>query len=307
LSVIGFLLSVGRRRARRRPTGPSLLVVLLLLLVARPVAGQGEGRRAGLVVVHGDGRVVTRCVGFSEEQISGMVLLQRSGLAVAAATGPMGSTVCALNGEGCAATDCWCECKGTPCTYWTYFLQGPDGGWAYGNIGAAMRQVGNGDLDGWVWGDGATMPPAVSFETVCGGEAESPAPRPTLTMPPTLTPELSLTPSPSERATPSSTRQPVAGVEGGEVEGPEITPTSTPSQAAEVVVATVTRTPLSPTATSTAVVDQSEEPVAEEAVPPEVSLPSDEDLTPGREPTGYLGFLAILGVIGGAFALLRRK
>ena len=109
--------------------GAKLALPLLLLFVVlhTPARAQEGGNQAGLVVVHGDGRVVTRCVRFDEPQISGLTLLQRSGLTFAAEAGPMGATVCSLNGEGCPTSDCWCECHGTPCAYWIYFQGNPDG------------------------------------------------------------------------------------------------------------------------------------------------------------------------------------
>ncbi len=91
--------------------------LLLLLALALPAQAQEETpHRAGLVVRHGDGRVVTRCVTFSEESISGVELLRRSGLAATfAAYGGLGYGVCVIDGQGCDSGDCFCQCRGATC------------------------------------------------------------------------------------------------------------------------------------------------------------------------------------------------
>ncbi|MBN2392606.1 MAG: hypothetical protein JXR84_17885 [Anaerolineae bacterium] len=215
-----------------------LFLALLLALLPQPVLAQEGGQnRAGLIVVHGDGRVLTRCVTFTEERISGVTLLQRSGLAVDANTGPMGSAVCTINREGCPVNDCFCQCKSNPCTYWNYFHRNTDDSWAYSGMGAATWTVGNGDIDGWVWGDGSTPPPALALDTICSMEAtpsedalisaatatslppETPIPTPTLPSPtpsPSATSTSPLasptTPSATSTATASSTPIPTTDV-----------------------------------------------------------------------------------------------
>ncbi len=88
------------------------LALWLALLTAVPATAQDlPPHRAGLVVVHGDGRVLTRCVAFAEETISGADLLRRSGLVVVLSPyGGLGYGVCAIDGEGCAnGEDCFCQ------------------------------------------------------------------------------------------------------------------------------------------------------------------------------------------------------
>jgi len=161
--------------------------------LAAPVhAQQPDPHQAGLVVVHGDGSVASACVAFSEESISGAELLRRSGVEVTLGDyGGLGYGVCAIGDEGCpAGRDCFCQCRGRPCAYWVYSHRQPDGSWAVSGIGASTWQVRDGDVDGWVWGDGSTAPPAVALEQVCPGGAAQPAgatavPEP---LPPTVTP-----------------------------------------------------------------------------------------------------------------------
>ena len=56
-----------------------MLLCLWVVFRAQPAQAQ-TGNQAALVVVHGDGSLVTRCVEFNEPQINGYDLLQRSGL-----------------------------------------------------------------------------------------------------------------------------------------------------------------------------------------------------------------------------------
>ncbi|HQI85785.1 MAG TPA: hypothetical protein PKV20_14495, partial [Anaerolineae bacterium] len=205
-----------------------LLAFLLALLPSPALAQEGGTNRAGLIVVHGDGRVLTRCVTFTEEHISGVALLQRSGLAVDANSGPMGSAVCTINREGCPVNDCFCKCKSAPCFYWNYFHRNADGSWAYSGMGAATWTVGNGDIDGWVWGDGSVSPPALAFDAICGAESAPVAP-PTAasTSTPTATPIPPETPLPTPTAPPAT---PTALLPTS-TPAPTSTPTQSPSHA----------------------------------------------------------------------------
>ncbi len=157
-------------RAMRLRIVISISGLILAAVLAGPVhAQQPRPHKAGLVVVHGDGRIITACVAFAEESISGVELLRRSGLDVGLnAYGGLGYGVCAINGEGClSGQDCFCQCRGSPCAYWVYSHRRDDGSWAVSGVGASGWQVRDGDVDGWVWGDGSSTPPLVSFDQVC--------------------------------------------------------------------------------------------------------------------------------------------
>jgi hypothetical protein len=157
--------------------------VLLLAVVALPfatLAGAQDGEnRAALVIRYEDGSVETQCVAFSEPQITGEDLLQRSGLtAVMDYNALTGGAVCGIKGLGCSVQDCFCRCQGTDCQYWAYY-HWVDGGWQYSQLGASGYQVKNGALEGWSWGPGnfssGTEPPVVVFEEIC---ARTPATAP---------------------------------------------------------------------------------------------------------------------------------
>ncbi|HEC36251.1 MAG TPA: hypothetical protein ENI39_06935 [Anaerolineae bacterium] len=228
---------IGERGLARR-SAIILLLAAALLGVGPAMAQEPPPNQAGLVVVYGDGRVVTRCVSFTEEAISGADLLRRSGLSVVMTFyGGLGYGVCAIGGKGCGTgQECFCQCRGATCTYWVYSHRQPDGSWAVSGVGASSWLLHDGDVDGWVWGDGTVAPPVVSFEAVCGSEADvsssiSQAPSPTaevrLTAPvsPTAAPAASL-PIPATGDEPTVTLAPTPSptITSGPISTPSIPP-----------------------------------------------------------------------------------
>jgi hypothetical protein len=239
--------------------------------------------------------VRTRCVSFEESEISGLTLLRRSGLAVTLGSNTMGATICSLDGEGCPANDCFCECKGQPCRYWIYYHQGEDGGWRYANIGASARRVSDGDVDAWIWGDAGALPPAISWESICDAPAVSGAPAtpiPTATpAPPTTTPTSTLAPTAilTAEATSTSTPRPT-----------DVPPlTSTPSS-------TPTRSPTSAPATATATPTSTRTPAATR--PSSAGAPPAAPTGPGftGRAAAYLVFLFLLLALFALWMLARR-
>jgi hypothetical protein len=294
--------SIVRRWASR--LGGLLLLCLLLLAMHRGVGAQEGGtNRAGLIVVHGDGRVLTRCVTFTEDRISGVALLQRSGLTVDANSGPMGSAVCTINSEGCPANDCFCQCKGTPCAYWNYFHRNGDGSWTYSGMGAATWTVGNGDVDGWVWGDGSAPPPALVFDTICGAESAPVVPEVPPTAAPTTTPLPPETPIPTPTAPLPSPATVTITSTATAVILPTSTPTSSPTP---TPIASSTSKPTAATSSPSDSLSPSPTPSTYSLSFPAVvspRVPSYHAPSPLRE---YLPFALLLVSIVG-LALLKRK
>ena len=147
-----------------------------LLALTPGLALSQPPHQAGLVVVHGDGRVLSRCVGFAEDHISGQELLSRAGFDLRMDATAMGASVCSLDGEGCAAgTNCFCQCLSSPCIYWSYW-QWDGAEWVYATLGAGSSTVVDGSLEGWVWGEGVVgrnadlQPPPLAFGDVCTGD-----------------------------------------------------------------------------------------------------------------------------------------
>lgn len=216
------VLAASRRQVQPVMLLAGALVLLLWLTGASGIAAQIAGpNRAALVVVHGDGRTVTRCVEFAEAQITGLELVQRSGLDLNLEASGMGASICRLDGEGCTypGQSCFCQCEGESCVYWSYW-RSQAGVWSYSNLGAASTVVTPGAIEGWVWGAGtvdvAKAPPAIAFDAVCAAptatstathtapptptvipDAESPA---TATWTPTSTATASATPAPTATA-----------------------------------------------------------------------------------------------------------
>jgi hypothetical protein len=173
-------------KSRTRVSAIVGLLVVLAAGIVRPELRAQETSRVALVLQHGDGSVITRCVEFTESEISGLDILNRAGLSVVADfSSGSGARVCKIDGEGCPASDCWCECAGSPCVYWVYHhLVG--GAWVYSDVGASAHKVRDGDVEGWAWGEGSpqggVQPPAIPFDQIC-------APPPTNTpVPPADTP-----------------------------------------------------------------------------------------------------------------------
>ncbi len=118
-----------------------LLVGLLWLAVGNAALATNY---AGLVVMHGDGSVVVRCVGFEGDSISSIGLLQESGLSTNLSDSALGTVVYGIDGEGSA--DDWNSGQ----YFWSYW-HGSGGGWSYSQTGAGGYRVHPGDVEGWQW------------------------------------------------------------------------------------------------------------------------------------------------------------
>jgi hypothetical protein len=149
------------------------------------------------VVVGEGGTIATACVELVEESISGAELLQRSGLGVVlGAYGGLGYGVCAIGDVGCfGGEDCFCQCRSAPCAYWVYSHRQADGSWAVSGVGASAWEVQGGDVDGWVWGNGSTAPPPLSFQQVCPADVSGATEATTVPVAEESSPTVALSPS----------------------------------------------------------------------------------------------------------------
>jgi hypothetical protein len=193
-----------------------LAILSLTMLMAVPTYAQGPGpSRAGLVIVSEGGAVSTACVEFDGESINGADLLRRSKVGVVLGVyGGLGYGVCAIGDVGCfGGEDCFCQCRSAPCAYWVYSHRQPDGSWAVSGVGASVWEVRDEDVDGWVWGDGSTAPPAVGFEQVCPSNVSERAEATAVPGPVETSPTVARSPSREPPATtPGSDRD--AGLSG---------------------------------------------------------------------------------------------
>ncbi len=130
---------------------------LLLGFVVWAAAADAEDRphRAGLVVDYGDGTVTYGFVPFSEESISGVELLRRSGVSLVTVDfGGLGQGVCSIGERGCGIGDCrqrLCQTSRPNSPYWRYFRLTEDREWAPMTLGASSVKVEDGEIDGWSW------------------------------------------------------------------------------------------------------------------------------------------------------------
>ena len=235
-----------------------MMMGLALLVLAQPVRAQTTNQ-AGLVIVHGDGRVVSRCVAFNEPQISGYDLLQRTGLDLNIEVGGVGVAICRLDGEGCTypQQSCFCGTESDSSHYWSYW-QWTNGAWQYSNQGAANQVVQPGTLQGWAWGvntanNAATPPLSLTFAEVCVPPTATPTVTPSPTASPTTLATATLSPTPTV-VPPTLTATP----------WPTLAPTATPTP-------WLTATPL-PLATATV-------PWTATPAPPQITLFSGNPLT----------------------------
>ncbi len=171
----------------------ALALLMIAMLVVWAATGHGRAvadtpNRAGLVVTFSDGYTVSKCVEFAETEISGAELLERIGLPVVSSGGSaMGAAVCKIGDEGCDnPNDCFCRCQGADCQYWAYYTL-EDGQWKYSGVGASVRKIHAGDVDGWAWGAGkvgeGAAPQPRTFQEICPPLTTPPPPQPP---PPTI-------------------------------------------------------------------------------------------------------------------------
>ena len=173
---------------KRTAVGLLLVVSALALLLpsSGPAALAQGAQRVGLVVKFDDGSVFTECIEFSQPEITGCEALDLSSLSVEyGGYGSYGQAVCSINGVGCPASNCFCQCTGADCEYWAYYhLAG--GKWEYSTAGCSSHSLHHGDVDGWAWGAGTigatseVEPPLMTFEELCAPPTATPTrtPRP---------------------------------------------------------------------------------------------------------------------------------
>ena len=289
------------KRSLRLDAWTLLLAVALLAGTGARGSAQGPNQVA-VIVQYEDGSISTHCVSFETARITGLEALQQTGLDVVYEGGALGARVCKIGPVGCDLPgDCFCQCKGTECLYWSYWHL-VEGTWQYAIVGAASYEVAPGGVEGWSWGIGtpnrAPQPPLISFEEVCQTSSATP---PTATPPPTETAAHTRTPRPTETARPKETP---TGTAARAPEG-EGQPSPTPTQPASTPTAGPTRTPsLVPT-------QAAEERPTE--TPPLVPTTARATHMPAAPPapdsTNYFFFGAVVLVLLalGAYVLLRRR
>jgi hypothetical protein len=203
----------------------NLFLIIVMMAFTATAAAQGASHRAGLVVQYGDGSVQTACVAFAEDEISGIDLLERSGIPAITQSSGIGAAVCKIGRDGCdyPAEGCFCKRAGDRAVYWAYQVL-KDDAWSYSPLGAANVGVHDGDVHGWAWGAGdssaGAQPPILGIDAICAPPA-SPTALPAAVAP---SPAPSAAPDGAGRRTPeadvTAAPTPVAAETGSTWAGP---------------------------------------------------------------------------------------
>ncbi len=116
----------------------------------------GAVNQAGLVVDHSDGVRVIKVIEFESETITGLELLQRSGLDLIISESFFGTAICAIDGEGQPADDCFGDPDGR---FWNFNILNAGSQWEMSMVGASDTVVQDGDVHGYIYGAwGVTQP-----------------------------------------------------------------------------------------------------------------------------------------------------
>ncbi len=136
-----------------------------------------EPVRVGLIVIGPDGTSQTACISLDSDDPTGYDVLVVAELDINAAVGPLGVKICAINGTGCfaPAQECFCQCEGGQCSYWSYYYRTPeDEEWVYSSAGAGNRHVDEGYVEMWIWrpydSDDPELP-SLSWNDICGDDS----------------------------------------------------------------------------------------------------------------------------------------
>jgi hypothetical protein len=193
---------------------------------AAPLCAQAAStHRVGLVVEHGDGRVIRICVGFNTATITALTVLQSSGLEIGTESyGSLGTAVCQIDHEPPQYTTC------LPATgsYWVLFLSHAGGAWATSARGASSATVADGDDVGFRYDPQAGAdPPPPSPAGTCQVATPSPVPTPTPAPTARVTPAPGATPAPG--VTPTSHVTPPHSASAGSTATSVTAPTASPA------------------------------------------------------------------------------
>jgi len=117
--------------------------------------------RAALVIDHSDGTRVTREVEFPGESLTGLQLLQRSGLEIVTHETSFGVSVCSIGGEGQPADECFGDPDGR---YWGLNILMPDNSWEAASVGVSDCVVFDHSVLGFIFATYGTEQPPITRE-----------------------------------------------------------------------------------------------------------------------------------------------
>lgn len=153
---------------------------------AAPLCAQAASpHHVGVVVEHGNGQVIRRCVGIDSATATALAVLQASGLEVGTSTygGGLGEAVCQIDNEPATYPP---GCFTAAGSYWVLFVSHSGGAWVNSALGASSETVAAGDDVGF------------RFDSQTGADPPPPSPAGTC---PVATPPPARTAAPSGRPT----------------------------------------------------------------------------------------------------------
>jgi hypothetical protein len=175
-----------------------------------------------LVVQHGDGSTVSKCISFSAASLTGEQVLQQSGVEYRTVDfGGLSAAVCQVDGEPATFPQtCWTSSS----PFWELFVARKGGGWTWSSLGISALTFHDGDAEGLRYeAQSDQLPPTLL------GSCPAPTPTPVATQRPTPRPTPSPTPSPV------TTARPVATPTAASSEGPLPSPSTTAGPAASAL------------------------------------------------------------------------
>jgi hypothetical protein len=120
---------------------------------------------AGVIVDHSDGSRVVNVVEFPGETITGLQLLEKTGLELTTNVSSFGTAVCAIDNEGQPGDNCF----GDPqWRYWAFNTLGLDNQWISSMVGAGDAIVRNNDIHGYFFSVWGSVEPPVKKEDILG-------------------------------------------------------------------------------------------------------------------------------------------
>jgi hypothetical protein len=145
------------------------LLAITLMPGSMPATAQAQGR-AGLVVVHGDGRQAFAIVEFEGESIRAVDLLDRTGLEVTeVGFGALGVAICDIDGSGCDVATCRrrvCQGPRADDPFWQLFIRTSAGAWQRAPLGISSDTLIDGDVRALIWTGTEPVVPVYSIDDV---------------------------------------------------------------------------------------------------------------------------------------------
>ena len=190
---------------------------------------RGRGAHVALMVQHGSGAVLSRCVGFDGVTITGEQVLQMSGLEYQGAQygGALGKAICQIDYEPQTYPP---GCFNASSPYWAMFVSRGGGGWSVSNLGVSNQIFRDGDAEGWRFDQqngAAAQPPSPAGVCEVAAPPQPSAAPVTAPTPPAVT----SAPASMASAEPSPTPAPTATPTATPTEAPGPSPTASPPAA----------------------------------------------------------------------------